>query len=114
MLFMASFLPYATGLVSTYFNNMTIQAFYGIIVIVTTIFNWFLHKALDKPNAGNKELLAATDAYRKLLVPDIIIKLAGLILALFVYPPIMMYSVLVAAAYIITRKHFGDKKKKSV
>lgn len=114
LLFMASFLPYATGLVSTYFNNMTIQAFYGIIVIVTTIFNWFLHKALDKPNAGNKELLAATDAYRKILVPDIIIKLAGLILALFVYPPIMMYSVLVAAAYIITRKHFGDKKKKSV
>lgn len=112
LLFMSSFLPYATGLVSTYFNNRTIQAFYGIIVILTTVFNWFLHNALDKPNSGNKDLLAATDAYRKLLIPDIVIKIVGLILALLVYPPIMMYSVLIAAAYIITLKHFKDKKQR--
>ena len=48
-MFLASFLPYATGLVSTYFNDKT------------------------------------------------------------VYPPIMMYSVLLAAAYIITLKQFKDK-----
>lgn len=110
LLFFASFLPYATGLVSTYFDNRFIQGFYGAIVIITTICNWFLHKSLDKPNAGNQELLAATEGYRKLLLPDIIIKCIGLVLALTVYPPVMMYSVLIAAAYIITLKAMLDRK----
>ena len=94
LLFLASFLPYATGLVSTYFNDKTLQGFYGIIVISTTVCNWFLHKALDKPNEDNKELLLATEAYRRLLIPDIAIKAVGFELATTVYPPIMMYSVL--------------------
>ena len=105
-------MPYATGLTSTYFNSRTMQAFYGIIVIVTTVCNWFLHKELDKPNKDNKELLKATAGYRKLLLPDIAIKVLGLILAVTVYPPIMMYSVLIAAAYILTLKAVLDRKKK--
>jgi len=108
LLFMSSFLPYATGLVSTYFNNRTIQVFYGIIGIVTTVFNWFLHKSLESPNSDNKELIVAIEVYRKLLIPDIVIKIIGLILAVLVYPPIMMYSVLIAAAYIITFKHIKN------
>ncbi|SKC60451.1 Uncharacterized membrane protein [[Eubacterium] yurii] len=108
LLFMSSFLPYATGLVSTYFNNRTIQVFYGIIAIVTTVFNWFLHKSLESPNSDNKELIVAIEVYRKLLIPDIVIKIIGLILAVLVYPPIMMYSVLIAAAYIITFKHIKN------
>lgn len=94
----------------TYFNNRTIQVFYGIIVIVTTVFNWFLHKYLESSNADNKELIVAIEVYRKLLIPDILIKIIGLILAVLVYPPIMMYSVLIAAAYIITLKHIKDIK----
>lgn len=113
LLFLASFLPYATGLVSTYFNDKTIQGFYGIIVITTTVCNWFLHKALDKPNAGNADLLAATEAYRRLLIPDIAIKVVGFVFAIVVYPPIMMYSVLLAAAYIISLKHFKDSMSES-
>ena len=66
----------------------------------------------DKPNAGNEELLIATEGYLELLLPDIIIKCVGLVLALAVYPPIMMYSVLIAAAYIITLKAVIDRKAK--
>lgn len=101
LLFFASFMPYATGLVSTYFTSQATQAFYGIIVIVTTLCNYFLHKALDVPNADNEALLAATAAYRKLLIPDIAIKVIGVFLAVTAYPPIMMYAVLIAAAYIM-------------
>lgn len=54
----------------------------------------------------------ARKGYRKLLLPDIIIKCVGLVLALAVYPPIMMYSVLIAAAYIITLKAVIDRKAK--
>ena len=57
-----------------------------------------------------KELLEATAQYRKLLIPDLIIKGVGLILSLIVYPPIMMYSVLIAAFYIITLKTLSEKR----
>ena len=111
LLFFVSFMPYATGLVSSHFENYTAQLFYGSVVIVSTIINWYLHKVLDKPNQDQVELLEETETYRKLLIPDILIKCVGFILALIIYPPIMMYSVLAAAAYIITLKTINEKKK---
>lgn len=112
LLFTASFIPYATGLASVDFTSRTMQGFYGLVVIVMTIVNWFLHKALDRPNADVPDLLDATSNYRKMLVPDILIKCVGLILALTVYPPIMMYSVLLAAVYILSMKAYADRKGK--
>lgn len=111
LLFFVSFMPYATGLVSSHFENYTAQLFYGSVVIVSTIINWYLHKVLDKPNQDQVELLKETETYRKLLIPDILIKCVGFILTLIIYPPIMMYSVLAAAAYIITLKTIKEKKK---
>ena len=110
LLFFVSFMPYATGIVSSHFMNHTAQLFYGLIVIVSTVANWFLHKVIDKPNIDQKELLEANAQYRKLLIPDLIIKGVGLILSLIVYPPIMMYSVLIAAFYIITLKTLSEKR----
>ncbi len=106
LLFFSSFLPYATGLVSANFHSRVMQGFYGLVVIVTTVFNWILHKALDKPNVGNANLLEATAEYRKLLLPDIGIKVVGFVLALLFYPPLMSYSVLIAATYIIALRHY--------
>ena len=110
LLFFVSFMPYATGIVSSHFMNHMAQLFYGLIVIVSTVANWFLHKVIDKPNIDQKELLEATVQYRKLLIPDLIIKGVGLILSLILYPPIMMYSVLIAAFYIITLKTLSEKR----
>ncbi|CAD0130860.1 Membrane protein [Streptococcus thermophilus] len=110
LLFFVSFMPYATGIVSSHFMNHTAQLFYGLIVIVSTVANWFLHKVIDKPNMDQKELLEATAQYRKLLIPDLIIKGVGLILSLIVYPPIMIYSVLIAAFYIIILKTLSEKR----
>ena len=108
--FFVSFMSYATGIVSSHFMNHTAQLFYGLIVIVSTVANWFLHKVIDKPNIDQKELLEATVQYRKLLIPDLIIKGVGLILSLILYPPIMMYSVLIVAFYIITLKTLSEKR----
>lgn len=104
LLFLASFIPYATDLVSTHFNNHVMQAFYGIIVIVMTMCNYQLHRVLDNPNKDNQKLLAATKAYRDALRPDILIKIIGLVLSLLIWAPIMMYAVLAAAIYILTRR----------
>ena len=111
LLFLASFLPYATGLVSTHFDSRVMQGFYGLVVIMTTVANWFLHKVLDKPNAGNEELLRATAEYRKLLLPDIAIKILGMVLGMIIYSPLVSYSVLLAAAYIIGLRHILLRKE---
>ena len=73
-------------------------------------FIMFLHKVIDKPNIDQKELLEATSQYRKLLIPDLIIKGVGLIRSFILYPPIMMYSVLIAAFSIITLKTLSEKR----
>ena len=80
------------------------------VLFKSKFLNWFLHKVIDKPNIDQKELLEATVQYRKLLIPDLIIKGVGLILSLILYPPIMMYSVLIAAFYIITLKTLSEKR----
>ena len=111
-LFFASFLPYATSLVSDNFENSTAQAFYGIVVIATTVSNWVLHKMIDSPNAQNTALLESTKRYRTVLMPDILFKIIALVLAILVYPPCMMYGVLFAAAYMqLTRITFWAKGK---
>lgn len=112
LLFLASLIPYATSLCSTYYTSAVMQGFYGIVVISMTVCNLQLHKALDKPNEDVPELLEATAQYRKILVPDILIKCAGLVLSITVYPPVMMYSVLAAAVYILSMKHIYDRKTK--
>lgn len=114
LLFLASLIPYATSLCSNNFYSRTMQGFYGIVVIAMTVVNYFLHRSLDKPNQDAEELLKATKNYRSILLPDIGIKVLGLILAITVYPPLMMYSVLVAAAYIIPTTFITEKKTKSV
>lgn len=110
LLFLASLIPYATSLCSSHFTSKVMQGFYGIVVISMTVCNYLLHSALDKPNHDADDMLRATDEYRKMLLPDILIKCIGLVLALTVYPPLMMYGVLIAALYILTRKHIADKK----
>ena len=87
------------------------QGFYGMVVIIMTIFNYILHKVLDVPNQDAWDLLDATAAYRKVLLPDIGIKLAGLVLALTIWPPAMMFSVLIAAIFILTAIHLPRRKK---
>ena len=111
LMFLASLIPYATSLVSRYFTSRVIQGFYGLVVILMTACNYYLHVVLDEPNAHRPELLAATAQYRKLLLPDIMIKIAGLVIAVTVYPPMMMYSVLIAAAFIITARFRVERKK---
>ncbi|MGN1389137.1 MAG: TMEM175 family protein [Bulleidia sp.] len=107
LLFFASFIPYATSLIGDDFDNAVLQTFYGSTVILMTLVNYRLHTVLDEPNADHPELLAATAAYRKMLRPDLSIKIAALILAILWYPPMMMLGVLAAAAYVFVNRTKG-------
>lgn len=99
LLFFCSVIPYATDLVSRDFNNRVTQAFYGIFVILVTLSNIWLSKTLDKADGDiPKEIMAKR---RRLLWIDIVIKVVGLIVSVTVYPPAMMYSVIIAAAFLM-------------
>lgn len=101
LLFFASLIPYTTSLVSEYFDNTAIQAFYGIVVILLTLSNIALNKVIDEPNRENEALLNATKQFRKSLIIDGIIKLIGLIITLTLLPQAMILSIVVAAFYIM-------------
>lgn len=111
-LFFSSFMPYATGIVSNNFDDRFSQVFYGSVIIAITICHLILHKLIDSPNSENETLLETTKEYRRMLLPDIIIKVVSLILAVCIYPPVMMYGALFAAAYFQFIKAFLYRKKK--
>jgi uncharacterized membrane protein len=113
LLFFASFVPYATILVSQHFESRMAQGFYGVVVIVMTVVNAVLHRALDAPNRDAPALLAATKAYRRLLWPDIGIKAVGFALGMVFYPPMTMGGVLLAAAFILTGKRRQENQIKA-
>lgn len=92
MLFFASLFPYTTGLVAANFYNAVAQSFYGIVVLAVTFSNigisWTVNQANDNVKLGILYTLP-----NRLTILDIAIKLIGLVLALTVYPPAMIYSV---------------------
>lgn len=112
LLFFASLIPYTTSLVSTYFDNGVMQGFYGLVVVLLTIINIIMHKVIDKPNSENKQLLQMTKTFRRNLFCDVIIKIIGLVIAVTIYPPAMMISVIVAASFTIITGVVGTIKQK--
>lgn len=103
LLFFCSVIPYATDLVSRDFDNKVTQGFYGIFVMLVTLSNIWLSKTLDKAASDMpKEVMAKR---RRLLWIDIAIKVIGLVISVSIYPPAMMYSVILAAAFLMTSIH---------
>lgn len=100
LLFFCSFFPYGCSLASTYFYNRVAQAFYGVLVFAVTFTNYFLHTALEKLNGNCPVLMRIIDEYRRLIEFDTIIKVIALLLAIFWYPPCMMYGTFIALGYM--------------
>lgn len=94
---------YATDLVSSDFNNRVTQGFYGIFVMLVTFSNIWLSKTLDKADSDLPQEVMAKR--RRLLWVDIAVKVVGLIISVTVYPPAMMYSVIIAAAFLMISIH---------
>ena len=102
-------MPYATGLVSASSDSRPAQAFCRLLVIANTVCNPILRKVIDKPNAGSKKLLSVSGDYRRLLVPDILIKVIALVISLAAYPPAMMYGALAAGTYMQPKPSCSEK-----
>lgn len=101
MLFFSSLFPYATSIVSENFNNRVAQAFYGIIVICITAANFVAYRTVEKVNSDDEEVLHQMNRRNEWLKKDIGVKIVGLILSITVFPPAMMYSVLLTLLFLV-------------
>ncbi len=117
LLFSCSVIPYATDLVSHGFDNKLAQGFYGLFVMLVTLSNIWLSRVLEHGNGGSKMPADLMKKRRRLLWIDVGVKLIGFVTAMTVYPPAMMFSVILAAAFLmisirVLRLDWSDVKGK--
>lgn len=101
LLFFCSVIPYATYFVSRDFNSKVAQGFYGVFVMLVTFSNIWLSKVLEHGKDCSQMSADMLKKRRTLLWIDIGIKAVGAVIAMTVYPPAMMYSVIIAAAFLM-------------
>ncbi len=111
LLFFSSLFPYATSLVSTYFTSQVVQGFYGIVVIATTVMMMLIYHSLEKDDPREY-----TVKYMKkvngLLMIDVCIKIAGAVIGVLFWPPLVSVGILAAAIFImIARKIYSVGKE---
>lgn len=113
MLFCSSLFPYATSIVSANYYNQTAQVVYGIVVLAITIANGNMYASIAKAD-GMSFGQWVKQQRRGWSLIDLLIKIVGLILAATVYPPAMLYSVLLTLLVLvipnqIKRMHYENK-----
>lgn len=109
MLFFASFFPYVTNFVSDHFTSLFAQMFYSAVVICVSLSNMALARAVARANGSTSALDYSN---RKIVVGDLSIKTIGIVLAIFVYPPINMFAVILAACEVTFLPHIVNRKNK--
>lgn len=101
LLFFSSLIPYAIRFVNVDYNSGITQGFYGIMVLLVTLSNVGLSRALEKANHAEEDVQAGIARSRKRLYLDIGIKLAGLALTLTIYPSAMLICVLITMVFMM-------------
>lgn len=108
MLFFASIIPYVTAFVGDNFESLFAQLMYSIVVIGVSISNLFLGAEVAKANPQNEVISYST---RKVVAADLIIKAVGILLAILIYPPLAIISIIVAGAIITFVPLILNKRK---
>ena len=65
-----------------------------------------------RPEFVNGSMSALDYSSRKIVAADLIIKAVGIILAIFVYPPITMFAVILAGCVVTFLPHIVNRKNK--
>lgn len=99
MLFFASFFPYTTSIVANNYNNSTAQVLYGIIVLIVSFCNIAITHSLNVAN-HTKKFKVLYDLSGTTVLVDLIIKFGGIILSMTIYPPAMLYAIVISLALL--------------
>ncbi|MBK5076983.1 DUF1211 domain-containing protein [Lactococcus lactis] len=101
MLFFASLFPYTTSLVAENFSNTVAQSLYGIVVLMVTLFNFLSYRSLVVANKEKKVFYLQQLSRKHFMKWDITIKIIGMIITIFIWPPAMTISILLAVVFIL-------------
>ena len=103
LLFTSSWIPYSISVVAIDNQNVTGQVMYGVSILLVTFAYVALSRSITVCQGDNCDVtLARLDAMRRTkMIPDIIIKLIGMVLTIFVFPTAMSYSVLLAMIWML-------------
>lgn len=106
LLFFSSLFPYATSIVSINYNNKEAQIFYGIIILLITFSNTIMYASIAKVDLHISFKTWVIREKRGWAIWDILIKLVGLVLSATIYPPAMLYSVLITLLLLVIPNQF--------
>lgn len=107
MLFFASLFPYTTSIVAQNYNNSTAQVMYGVIVLLVSFSNMAISHSLNVANQ-QKIFKALYNLSGTAVSLDLLIKFIGLFLSMTVYPPAMLYAILLSLIVLILSGLFGQ------
>ena len=105
----ASFFPYVTSFVSDHFTSLFAQMLYSVVLICVSLSNMALGRAVARANGAESALDYSS---RKIVAADLIIKAIGIVLAVFIYPPIAMFAVILAGCVVTFLPHIAERKNK--
>lgn len=111
VLFFSSLFPYATSIVSAHYDNKGAQIFYGIIVLLITFANSNMYRSIARVDMKISLCEWIHREHRGWTISDIAIKLIGLVLAATVYPPAMLYSVLITLLFLVIPNQIKRMKR---
>lgn len=97
--------PYTTQLIATHFDNGSMQAFYGVIVLLITFSVLWYYRTLDEVN-DIAQMHALSQERKRWMRWDIGIKMLELILSLTIFPVGVGLSVLVTLLFIVIPRQF--------
>jgi len=110
LLFFSSFFPYTTNLVATHFQNGLAQIFYGVTSLLVTFFNTQMYQSLAEipENTAMEEFMKS----RRFMKWDVLTKILGLLGSAFIYPPLVMYSLILNVFLFIVPAAIRDYREK--
>ncbi len=91
-MFVLSFLPYLTSIISNNFNNLIPQLLYGLIFILVDSFFLISCHILINLDKENKKLEKEVKIRYKKISLIIAIIIIGMIIGILYYPPVVLYS----------------------
>lgn len=101
LLFTSSLFPYVTSFVSLNFQSSVAAALYLLVALSVTIAFYGLANAVHKTNPSLPREILVT--YDRTSAVDILIKVVGLLLAAFIYPPFGLFSVILSAIWVVLK-----------
>jgi uncharacterized membrane protein len=111
MLFFSSLIPYVTSFASDHMMSKMALSFYWVVVMLVSVSNILLNNAVEKANADVEGLVAVSDQMRKWMWLDLGLKFVGLLVAVTVFPPAAMFSILLAGVVPTLAIQFHGRRR---